>query len=202
MPIDTTLKELIINKMTYEQAKQNVSQIGEKELILTTNKVLPIPTTQDEGKSVVVRDGDYALEKVHLRKIKRLSNVAISTIFNDIQLDSVLSVKIRFRADANLKGISFDQIISSSGQTIANYSASDSALIATANEVLVLYKSYNYESNYEFSVGNYKLSITNGAIPILSYYGIQHRTDSNGIHWIFADSTTDFKVDAEIEIEN
>lgn len=140
--------------------------------------------------------------KVYSRKIKKLSNVAISTIFNDIQLDSVLSVKIRFRADANLKGISFDQIVSDSGQTIANYSASDSALIATANEVLVLYKSYNYESNYEFSVGNYKLSITNGAIPILSYYGIQYRTGSNGIHWIVADSTTDFKVDAEIEIEN
>lgn len=140
--------------------------------------------------------------KVYSRKIKRLSNVAISTIFNDIQLDSILSVKIRFRADANLKGISFDQIVSDSGQTITNYSASDSALIATANEVLVLYKSYNYESNYEFSVGNYKLSITNGAIPILSYYGIQYRTGSNGVHWIVADSTTDFKVDAEIEIEN
>ena len=65
MPTDTTLKELIINKMTYEQVKQNVSQIGEKELILTTDKVLPIPTTQDEGKSVVVRNGDYALEEVH-----------------------------------------------------------------------------------------------------------------------------------------
>lgn len=140
--------------------------------------------------------------KVYSRKIKKLSNVAISTIFNDIQIDSVLSVKIRFRADANLKGISFDQIVSDSGQTIANYSASDSALIATANEVLVLYKSYNYESNYEFSVGNYKLSIINGSIPILSYYGIQYRTGSNGIHWIVADSTTDFKVDAEIEIEN
>lgn len=140
--------------------------------------------------------------KVYSRKIKKLSNVAISTIFNDIQIDSVLSVKIRFRADTNLKGISFNQIVSDSGQTISNYSASDSALISTANEVLVLYKSYNYESNYEFSVGNYKLSITNGAIPILSYYGIQYRTGSNGIHWIVADSTTDFKVDAEIEIEN
>lgn len=140
--------------------------------------------------------------KVYSRKIKKLSNVAISTIFNDIQIDSVLSVKIRFRADTNLKGISFNQIVSDSGQTISNYSASDSALISTANEVLVLYKSYNYESNYEFSVGNYKLSIKNGAIPILSYYGIQYRTGSNGIHWIVADSTTDFKVDAEIEIEN
>ena len=71
MPTDTTLKELIINKMTYEQVKQNVSQIGEKELILTTNKVWPIPTTQDKVKSVVVSDGDYALEKVYLRKIRR-----------------------------------------------------------------------------------------------------------------------------------
>lgn len=149
------------------------------------------------NKNGVFVDGN----KVYSRKIERLSNVAISTIFNNIQLDSVLSVKIRFRADTNFNGVSYDQSVNESGILMTNYLASNSALIATANETLVLYKSYNYESNYEFAVGNYKLSVSNGSMPKLSYYGIQYKTELNSAHWIIAESTTDFKVDAEIEIE-
>ena len=137
-----------------------------------------------------------------IKEIKRLSNVAISTIFNDIFIDNVKVVKIRFRADTNFNGVSYDQSINESGILMTNYLASNSALIATANETLILYKSYNYESNYEFAVGNYKLSVSNGSMPKLSYYGIQYKTETNSAHWVIAELTTDFKVDAEIEIEN
>lgn len=149
------------------------------------------------------KNGVFIDDKKHpTKEIKRLSNVAISTIFNNISIDNIKVIKIRFRADTNFNGVSYDQSVNESGILMTNYSASNSALIATANETLVLYKSYNYESNYEFAVGNYKLSVSNGSMPKLSYYGIQYKTELNSAHWIIAESTTDFKVDAEIEIES
>lgn len=64
MATDTTLENLIINKMTYQQAVDNTTSLGDKELIFTTDKNIPIPTTNDEGKAIVVKDGDYSLEEL------------------------------------------------------------------------------------------------------------------------------------------
>ena len=61
---DVTLNNLIINEMTQAQAEANLSQIGEHELIITTDKTLPAPTSSDSGKILSVNvSGEYYLKQ-------------------------------------------------------------------------------------------------------------------------------------------
>lgn len=59
---DTNISNLKINRGTYNAIQQNLSSIGENELIITTDKTLPVPGTSDIGKVVTVDGtGDYTL---------------------------------------------------------------------------------------------------------------------------------------------
>lgn len=56
---------LIINDMTAQQAKANLDSLGEKELILLNDVDIPIPTSEDKGKGIVVdENGKFALGTV------------------------------------------------------------------------------------------------------------------------------------------
>lgn len=59
---ETNISNLKINRGTYEAIQANLSSIGENELIITTDKVLPIPTSSDSGKVVGIdSNGEYVL---------------------------------------------------------------------------------------------------------------------------------------------
>ncbi len=56
---------LIINDMTTQQARANLDSLGEKELILLNDVDIPLPTTEDSGKGIVVdENGQFALGTV------------------------------------------------------------------------------------------------------------------------------------------
>jgi len=60
---DTNISNLKINRGTYANIQANLSSIGENELIITTDKAVPIPTTSDSGKVVAVNSsGEYELQ--------------------------------------------------------------------------------------------------------------------------------------------
>ena len=58
--------DLKINKGTYAKIKENLSQIGEDELIITTDKNIPVPDTSgsDDGKVLIVDNYDYVLQQM------------------------------------------------------------------------------------------------------------------------------------------
>lgn len=59
---ETTITNLKINRGTYEAIQANLSQIGENELIITTDKNVPIPDVNDAGKIIKIdSSGDYEL---------------------------------------------------------------------------------------------------------------------------------------------
>lgn len=60
---DTNINNLKINRGTYANIQANLSSIGENELVITTDKAVPIPTTSDSGKVVAVNSsGEYELQ--------------------------------------------------------------------------------------------------------------------------------------------
>jgi len=62
---ETQTDNLKINRGTYAKIQENIAQIGENELIITTDKNIPVPSTSDSGKAPVVNSsGDYALTNV------------------------------------------------------------------------------------------------------------------------------------------
>ena len=59
---ETNVSNLKINRGTYANIQTNLSNIGENELIITTDKNVPVPTTNDEGKVIKVNaSGEYEL---------------------------------------------------------------------------------------------------------------------------------------------
>ena len=59
---ETKLSNFKINKGTYASIQANLSSINENELIITTDKNLPIPETTDEGKVIKINSsGEYYL---------------------------------------------------------------------------------------------------------------------------------------------
>lgn len=59
---ETNVSNLKINRGTYANIQSNLSQIGENELIIVTDKAVPIPTTSDSGKVIGVNaSGNYEL---------------------------------------------------------------------------------------------------------------------------------------------
>lgn len=59
----TTVNNLKINRGTYSVLQANLSSIGENELVLVTDKAVPIPQTSDSGKVITVTaSGEYALQ--------------------------------------------------------------------------------------------------------------------------------------------
>ena len=59
---ETNVSTLKINRGTYAKVQENLSSITENELIITSDKNVPIPTTNDNGKAVVVNaSGEYEL---------------------------------------------------------------------------------------------------------------------------------------------
>lgn len=59
---DTTISNLKINRGTYANIQANLASIGENELIITTDKSIPVPSTADSGKVVSVNSsGDFIL---------------------------------------------------------------------------------------------------------------------------------------------
>lgn len=60
---ETTVNNLKINRGTYANIQANLSSIGENELIITTDKNLPVPSTSDAGKVISVgSNGEYTLQ--------------------------------------------------------------------------------------------------------------------------------------------
>lgn len=60
---ETTVNNLKINRGTYAAIQANLASIGENELIITTDKTLPIPQAADAGKVISVSDqGEYTLQ--------------------------------------------------------------------------------------------------------------------------------------------
>lgn len=58
----TTVNNLKINRGTYSTIQSNLDSIGENELVLVTDKAVPIPTSNDSGKVVSVNtSGEYEL---------------------------------------------------------------------------------------------------------------------------------------------
>ena len=59
---ETNIPNLKINYGTYQNIQTNLSQIGENELIITSDKNIPIPTANDTGKIPKVNNsGEYEL---------------------------------------------------------------------------------------------------------------------------------------------
>ena len=59
---DTNVNNLKINRGTYQAIQQNIDSIGENELIITTDKAVPVPSNNDIGKVVSVdSNGEYTL---------------------------------------------------------------------------------------------------------------------------------------------
>lgn len=59
---ETDVSTLKINRGTYAKIQENLSSIGENELIITEDKNVPVPSANDAGKAVVVNaSGDYEL---------------------------------------------------------------------------------------------------------------------------------------------
>ena len=59
---ETNVSNLKINRGTYTKIQENISSIGEDELIILTDKQVPIPQTTDEGKVIKVNaSGNYEL---------------------------------------------------------------------------------------------------------------------------------------------
>lgn len=56
---------LKINKGTYEKIQENLNSIQDNELILTTDKTIPVPTNNDNGKFFKVVNGDYSLKDIN-----------------------------------------------------------------------------------------------------------------------------------------
>jgi len=60
---ETQTDNLKINRGTYAKIQENIAQISENELIITTDKNIPVPTENDNGKVIKVVNGDYSLEQ-------------------------------------------------------------------------------------------------------------------------------------------
>lgn len=59
---ETNVSNLKINRGTYANIQTNIDSIGENELIILTDKQVPIPQSTDEGKVIKVNaSGDYEL---------------------------------------------------------------------------------------------------------------------------------------------
>lgn len=59
---ETNVSNLKINRGTYANIQTNIDSINENELIITTDKNVPIPTSNDSGKTIVVNNsGEYEL---------------------------------------------------------------------------------------------------------------------------------------------
>ena len=59
---ETNVSTLKINRGTYAKVQENLSSITENELIITSDKNVPIPTTNDVGKAPIVNaSGEYEL---------------------------------------------------------------------------------------------------------------------------------------------
>ena len=59
---ETNVNTLKINRGTYANIQSNLSSIGENEIIITSDKNVPIPTIQDSGKAILVNaSGEYEL---------------------------------------------------------------------------------------------------------------------------------------------
>lgn len=61
---ETQVTNLKINEGTYEKIQENITNIGENELIITDDKNMPIPSVSDNGKIVSVSSGDYTLSEL------------------------------------------------------------------------------------------------------------------------------------------
>ena len=60
---ETTVNNLKINRGTYANIQANLSSISENELIITTDKNMPVPTASDAGKVISVdSNGEYTLQ--------------------------------------------------------------------------------------------------------------------------------------------
>lgn len=60
---ETTVNNLKINRGTYAAIQANLASIGENELIITTDKTLPVPQAADAGKVISVSEqGEYTLQ--------------------------------------------------------------------------------------------------------------------------------------------
>jgi hypothetical protein len=60
--VETNVSTLKINRGTYANIVTNLASIGENELIITTDKNIPIPAAGDSGKVISVNaQGDYEL---------------------------------------------------------------------------------------------------------------------------------------------
>lgn len=140
------------------------------------------------------------INNLPMPSLRHFANVPASTIFTTLSPAKIKRLTLKFKADTNMKGCSYDVKTSASGQSVSGYTESDAAMIIVANETMVFNKSFSYESNYEFTCGNYKLSWNGVGVPKICYYGIQY-TASAGAHWIEAMTTSDFAVDAEVEVE-
>lgn len=59
----TDLQQLKLNRGAIDKLEENLSEIGTNELILVTDKTIPIPTEEDSGKVLGVdSNGDYELK--------------------------------------------------------------------------------------------------------------------------------------------
>lgn len=62
---ETAVSNLKINRGTLANIEANLSSIGENELIITTDKNIPVPAVADSGKVVKVNaSGEYELGNV------------------------------------------------------------------------------------------------------------------------------------------
>lgn len=156
---------------------------------------------EEELHSITLDKDRLLIDNVQVPTVKSFTGVAISNIFTQVEPIKIRSIKLKFTSDTNFQGCSYDLKTSAAGQAVTNYNEESAPLIATTNEYLHLVRSYSYESNYEFNCGNYKLEWSGSGTPKLSYYGIQYTSASSGAHWIEASTTTDFVVDAVVEID-
>ena len=156
---------------------------------------------EEELHSITLDKDRLLIDNVQVPTVKSFTGVAISNIFTQVEPIKIRSIKLKFTSDTNFQGCSYDLKTSAAGQAVTNYNEESTPLIATTNEYLYLVRSYSYESNYEFNCGNYKLEWSGSGTPKLSYYGIQNTSASSGAHWIEASTTTDFIVDAVVEID-
>lgn len=166
----------------------------------TLNAIVYRQSDNRELHSILMDKDKLQINNIDMPSLRHFANMPISSVFTTLTPANIRKISLKFRNDTNLKGCSYDVKTSSTGQVVSNYLESESAMIVVANEEMVFRKSFSYESTYEFACGNYKLAWSGGSAPKLSYYGIQYTTESAGAHWIEAMTSTDFSIDADVEI--
>lgn len=140
---ETNVSTLKINRGTYAKVQENLSSITENELIITSDKNVPIPTTNDNGKAVVVNaSGEYELGNAGMSQSDadaRYLKLAGGTMTGDIALGTNKLTEGGFGVFSASSGVQIGnsslgtKIITSNSDIIHNKDGTNGNILDTHN---------------------------------------------------------------------